>query len=75
MNEGPQQDLKRPPDARPAETVELDEHTRQALERVMEAQGLASLDQAAEWLLRRRLRRGISALTGRGRALHVVRKR
>jgi len=39
---------------------------------VCEQQELTSLDEAAEWLLRRRLRTGTQGLTGRGRALYPV---
>lgn len=50
----------------------LDEELAQTLEAVREQQGLETLDQAAEWLLRRRLRKGTASLTGRGRALYPV---
>ncbi|MEQ4541163.1 MAG: hypothetical protein ABN479_19720 [Billgrantia sp.] len=52
----------------------LDEELAQTLEAVREQQGLETLDQAAEWLLRRRLRKGTASLTGRGRALYPVNK-
>lgn len=56
----------------PYETLDLDEETAELLERVREQMGLDSLDQAAEVLVRRRLRNGTRAYTGRGRALHLV---
>lgn len=52
--------------------VALDEEMERTLEAVRQQQGLETLDQAAEWLLRRRLRRGVVNLTGRGRALYEV---
>lgn len=50
----------------------LDAELERTLEAVRDEQGLESLDQAAEWLLRRRLRKGTGNLTGRGRALYPV---
>lgn len=46
----------------------LDEELDTQLEAVRQQQGLETLDQAAEWLARRRLRKGTASLTGRGRA-------
>lgn len=48
----------------------LDEELDAQLEAVRQQQGLENLDQAAEWLARRRLRKGTVSLTGRGRALY-----
>lgn len=42
------------------------------LERVKEGQRLADLDQAAEWLVKTRLRRAAMKLGGRSRALYSV---
>lgn len=53
----------------------LDEEFERTLEAVREKQGLETIDQALEWLLRRRMRRGVVSLTGRGRALYEVRGR
>jgi len=50
----------------------IDAQVEQLLEQVRDENGLASVDQAAEWLLRRRLRKGTQGLTGRGRALYPV---
>lgn len=52
--------------------LSLDAELEDVLEAVRDEQGLESLDQAAEWLLRRRLRKGTASLTGRGRALYPV---
>lgn len=49
----------------------LDAELENALEAVRQREGLESLDHAAEWLLRRRLRKGTAGLTGRGRALYL----
>ncbi|MCC4290456.1 hypothetical protein [Vreelandella aquamarina] len=53
----------------------LDEEMERTLEAVRQQQGLETKDQAAEWLLRRRMRKGVGNLTGRGRALYEVRGR
>ena len=50
----------------------LNDQLEAALRQVCEQQDLTSLDDAAEWLLRRRLRKGTQGLTGRGRALYPV---
>ncbi|MBR7782671.1 hypothetical protein [Undibacterium luofuense] len=42
------------------------------LEQVRLQQGLGSVDEAAEWLVKRRLRRQSKQITGRGRSLYVV---
>lgn len=52
--------------------LSLDAELEDVLEAVRDEQGLESLDQAAEWLLRRRLRKGTASLTGRGRALYPI---
>lgn len=51
------------------EDAELDE----LLERVRARFGMATRDEAAEFLIRRRLRKAAQRTTGRGRALHAVR--
>ncbi|WP_404472957.1 hypothetical protein LG301_02000 [Vreelandella venusta] len=53
----------------------LDDELERTLEAVRHQQGLETKDQAAEWLLRRRMRKGVGNLTGRGRALYEVRGR
>lgn len=54
------------------ERLVLNDQLEAALEQVRQQQNLQSLDEAAEWLLRRRLRKGTQGLTGRGRALYPV---
>ncbi|MFI8749054.1 hypothetical protein ACIGG6_03460 [Vreelandella lionensis] len=56
----------------PEQPMDLDQQTSAVLDAVREQQGLETRDQAAEWLLRRRIRRGSQGLTGRGRALYPV---
>lgn len=53
--------------------IALDEELEAKLEAVRVQQGLDTIDQAAEWLARRRLRKGVGSLTGRGRALYEIR--
>lgn len=50
----------------------LDDELERQLEAVRKQEGLNSIDEAAEWLTRRRLRKGTQGLTGRGRALYPV---
>ncbi|AIO47452.1 MULTISPECIES: hypothetical protein [Burkholderia] len=52
--------------------ITFTEQDAEILERVRQQQGLASIQQAAEWLVKRRLRLGARRLTGRDRALYVV---
>ena len=59
----------------PQNHLALDEELERQLEAVRQQQGLETIDQAAEWLARRRLRKGVGNLTGRGRALYDVRGR
>ncbi len=56
----------------PEQLIEIDARLNPVLEAVRAQQGLETLGQAAEWLLRRRLRKGAQGLTGRGRALYPV---
>ena len=58
----------------PQNHLVLDEELERQLEAVRQQQGLESLDQAAEWLARRRLRKGVGNLTGRGRALYDIKR-
>ncbi|GGW45218.1 hypothetical protein [Vreelandella hamiltonii] len=55
-----------------SERLPLNAQLEAVLQQVCEQQELTSLDEAAEWLLRRRLRKGTQGLTGRGRALYPV---
>ncbi|SDJ88888.1 hypothetical protein [Billgrantia gudaonensis] len=59
----------------PEQPMELDQQAAAVLDAVREQQGLETREQAAEWLLRRRIRRGAQGLTGRGRALYEVDRR
>ncbi|MCT8469427.1 hypothetical protein KZO85_12610 [Chromohalobacter canadensis] len=54
----------------PEKVMELDPQLQDVLDAIRDQQGLESREQAAEWLLRRRIRRGAQELTGRGRALY-----
>lgn len=56
----------------PEQPMDLDQQTSAVLDAVCEKKGLANHDQAIEWLLRRRIRRGSQEVTGRGRALYPV---
>lgn len=53
----------------------LDDQLEAVLQQVCEQQDLQSLDDAAEWLLRRRLRKGTQGLTGRSRALYPIERK
>ncbi|WP_041376762.1 hypothetical protein [Polaromonas naphthalenivorans] len=56
----------------PVHTLDLNDAERDVLERVRVSQGLQTIDQAAEWLIKTRLRQSAKQTTGRGRALYVV---
>lgn len=49
--------------------------TSDLLERVRQQQGLETINQAAEWLLKRSVRSGVKSITGRGRALYAVERK
>ncbi|MCW4148557.1 hypothetical protein OM427_03290 [Halomonas sp. 18H] len=53
----------------------LNEQLEDVLQQVCDQQNLSSLDEAAEWLMRRRLRKGTQGLTGRGRALYPIERK
>lgn len=59
----------------PEERLSVDAKLEALLEQVRQREGLETQEQAAEWLLRRRLRKGTASLTGRGRALYQVSSR
>lgn len=59
----------------PEQILELSEQERRVLALVRDQQGLQTLDQAAEWLIKQRLRGASLKLTGRNRALYPVRDR
>ena len=52
--------------------IAITEADRDVLEHVRRQQGLDTHEQAAEWLLKNRLRRSARSITGRGRALYLV---
>lgn len=56
----------------PELSVELTPQQEELLERVRKQEGLETIDQAAEWLVKQRLKRSSLRLTGRNRALHAV---
>lgn len=53
-------------------TLNLTDAELEQLEQVRAQQGLESIEQAAEWLAKRGIRRGAQRITGRGRALHLA---
>jgi hypothetical protein len=56
----------------PELNVELTEEQELLLESIRHQEGLATIDQAAEWLLKQRLKQSSLKLTGRNRAIHAV---
>lgn len=58
----------------PELNFELTEEQSQRLDQVRQQQGLQTLNQAAEWLIKQRLRGASQQLTGRNRALYPVRQ-
>jgi hypothetical protein len=56
----------------PETTITVNDTDMQLLERVRVSQGLQTIEQAAEWLIKTRLRRAARFSTGRGRALYPV---
>lgn len=55
--------------------INLNDEERAVLEIVRQRQGLASIEQAAEWLIKSRLRKQSKNMTGRGRALYQVERK
>ncbi|MBY5938031.1 hypothetical protein [Marinobacter nauticus] len=56
----------------PEITLELTDQQAHLLDTIRKQQGLQTLDQAAEWLIKQRMRGASLRLTGRNRALHAV---
>ncbi|AYM78607.1 hypothetical protein GQ37_025220 [Janthinobacterium sp. BJB1] len=56
----------------PVETCDEDQDT---FERVRIQQGLDTIDQAIEWLIKDNVRIGIRKMSGRGRALYQVKRK
>lgn len=59
----------------PEISIELNNDDADLLETIRKQQGLATIDQAAEWLIKQRLRNASQRLTGRNRALYPVKNR
>jgi hypothetical protein len=59
----------------PDHQINLNDEERAVLELVRQRQGLASIVQAAEWLVKSRLRIQSKNMTGRGRALYQVERK
>lgn len=53
-------------------TLELTDQQAELLDTIRKQQGLETMDQAAEWLIKQRMRGASLKLTGRNRALHAV---
>lgn len=56
----------------PEATLTYSDEEREVLEQVRLQQGLTSIDQAAEWLVKARLRQQTQKISGRPRALYPV---
>ena len=56
----------------PEHTITLTDADRTLLERVQAQRGFPTLEAAAEWLVKTRLRRAARAAGGRRRALYLV---
>lgn len=59
----------------PDQQITITDDERALLERVRQKQGLDSIEQAAEWLAKTRLRRQSKQISGRGRALYLIGKK
>ncbi|WP_186193161.1 hypothetical protein [Burkholderia gladioli] len=53
--------------------IALSDHEREVLEAIRQLHGLPSIDAAAEWLVKRRIRSISKQTNGRGRALYLIR--
>lgn len=58
----------------PNEVLEITEQEARHLHRVMVQQGLSNLEQAAEWIIKWRLRQAAIEMTGVNRALYTLPK-
>lgn len=56
----------------PDHEITFSDDERAILERVRQQQGLETIEQAAEWLAKSRLRRQAKQISGRGRALYLA---
>ncbi|GAA0832602.1 hypothetical protein [Cupriavidus pauculus] len=52
--------------------IQLTEQIEAVLEEVRQQQGLATIEQAAEWLAKARIRRAAERMTGKRRAFKLV---
>ncbi|MDC8757492.1 hypothetical protein [Janthinobacterium fluminis] len=59
----------------PDQSITLDDTERDLLERIRQQQGLSSIEQAGEWLLKSSVRKSAKGITGRGRALYQVERK
>lgn len=57
----------------PDEQIPMDAVLADTIDRICEARGFATREQAVEWLIKRRLSRGLRQISMRGRALHLIR--
>lgn len=58
-----------------ADEIEFDTELAARLDDVCQRYHIATREQAMEFLIKRRLRRGARQIAGRGRALHITRNR
>lgn len=56
----------------PDYAIAISDEESDLLERVRQQQGLESIEQAADWLAKSRLRKQSKQITGRGRAVYAV---
>ena len=56
----------------PTHEITLNDDEHDALERIRQQQGLGTIEQTAEWLVKSRLRKQTKQFTGRGRSLYAV---
>jgi len=59
----------------PDHSIQLTDADHSLLERVRARHGFPTLEAAAEWLVKTRLRRAVRTVTGRRRALYLVDRR
>lgn len=57
----------------PSNETMLSDDERQMIENIRQREGLESIDQALEWLVKTSVRNGARRITGRGRALYPIR--
>ncbi|WP_426075045.1 hypothetical protein [Janthinobacterium sp. DSP2-3-3] len=57
------------------QSITLDDAELDVLERIRQQQGLSSIEQVGEWLLKSGVRKSARGITGRGRALYQVERK